>query len=117
MIATLDDVLDKLRRDFRAIDLRGLPRIPPAMLYTRALDDLYMESVLVRSEDDATAYRTRMDESDASIYGTGGLVWACEGKLVDVFGQLLELPDPGLPNAPRLVVPAPGTLWLPGGSK
>ena len=117
MIASVDDVLAKLRRDFRAIDLRGLPQIPPAILYTRGLDDLYMESVLVRSEDDATAYRTRTDESDASIYGTGGLVWSSDGRLIDVFGQLLELPHPSLPNAPRIVIPTPSALWLPGSSR
>ncbi|GAA1029793.1 MULTISPECIES: hypothetical protein [Amycolatopsis] len=112
-MTALDEVFDKLAGKFRAISLMDLPHIPPAMLYTRALDDLYMESVLVRAEDDSTAYRIRVDESDASVYGTGGLVWASEGSLVDVFGELMSLPHPSSPNAPRLVIPKPSSLWLP----
>ncbi|SER92213.1 hypothetical protein [Actinokineospora terrae] len=43
----------------------------------------------------------------------GGLVWNRTGTLVDVIDQLVDLPDPHDPLAPRLVIGRVPTLWTP----
>jgi hypothetical protein len=43
----------------------------------------------------------------------GEVVWAREGDLVDVVDGFLDLPKPGEPNAPRLVISAGPLLWTP----
>lgn len=43
----------------------------------------------------------------------GDVVWAREGDLVDVVAGFLDLPKPGEPNAPRLVISAKSVLWTP----
>ena len=114
VMTTVDEALGKLvANQFRPIDLSAVVGMPQAMLFVFAHDEPYMDSVMVRSEDEAAAYRRLMDESDASIYGTGNLVWYAEGAFVDVVEELVNLPHPRLPVAPRLVISTPSSLWLP----
>lgn len=64
-----------------------------------------VDALRVRSPTDARAVR-----SDSG----GGLYWEREGTLADVVTQLLELPPPGSPYAPRLVIGmAPPDRWIP----
>jgi hypothetical protein len=43
----------------------------------------------------------------------GDTVWTRSGGLVEVIDGLLELPPPGSPDAPRLVVGSGRRLWIP----
>lgn len=66
----------------------------------------WSDALAMRNLDDARAFR--LDPAN-------GMVWMCEGGLVEVIDGLTELPDPGQPGAPRLVRGAahPRNLWLP----
>ena len=64
-----------------------------------------VDGLRVRGLDDAAAVRTDSD---------GGILWRRDGGLVDVVDELLHLPPPGSPHAPRLVIGvAPQDRWLP----
>lgn len=70
--------------DGDVIDLRGL----------RVWRQGYADAFLVRGPTDAAALRADH---------TGGVVWQCDGTLVDVVAELMVLPPPGTPHSPRLV--------------
>lgn len=64
-----------------------------------------VDGLRVRSLDDAAAIRTDSD---------GGILWRRDGGLVDVVDELLHLPPPDSPYAPRLVIgAAPADRWRP----
>ncbi|WP_026421705.1 hypothetical protein [Actinokineospora inagensis] len=64
----------------------------------------WTDLVTVKYVTDAAAARCNPD---------GELVWMREGTLVDVVDQLLALPAPGEPLAPRLVLRTRPPLWTP----
>jgi len=43
----------------------------------------------------------------------GAMVWSRSGGLLDVINGLLELPAPGSPHAPRMVIGSGRKLWTP----
>jgi hypothetical protein len=61
----------------------------------RAWQDGWSDSFAVRDRGDAKGFRCDPD---------GGEVWRREGSLIDVVDALRELPAPGQPGAPRLVI-------------
>ena len=71
----------------------------------RAWPDGWAEALGIRGQTDAQARRTDPD---------GDVVWEREGDLAMVVEGLIELPLPGDPAAPHLVIRRrlPG-LWLP----
>lgn len=64
----------------------------------------WVEVVMVLSETDAKGLRQDPD---------GDIVWCHDGTLADVVNDLLELPKPGEPGAPRLVISRGQQLWTP----
>ncbi|MGB3442684.1 MAG: hypothetical protein WBA97_28405 [Actinophytocola sp.] len=96
-------------RRFRPIQL------PDLMMFTFGHDEPFMDVVLARGEDDATAYRSRVDESDVRFDAMApeNVVWWRNGDLPAVVDELLDLPRPDDPKAPRLMVSTPSSLWVP----
>lgn len=43
----------------------------------------------------------------------GGVVWQRTGTLAEVVTELIAMPSPGAPGAPRLVKAKVPTLWTP----
>jgi hypothetical protein len=67
-----------------------------------------------QGEVDALRIRGLTDAAAVRADSDGGLLWRKEGGLVDVVDELLHLPPPGSPYAPRLVIgTAPRDRWLP----
>jgi hypothetical protein len=67
----------------------------------------YSDAIFVFDRTHVVAARV-LDDSHG-----GGCVWTKEGTdLEEVLAELLALPEPGLPNAPRLVRSAT-SLWMP----
>jgi hypothetical protein len=60
------------------------------------------DALIIQSLTDARALRRDP---------AGCLVWEREGGMVTVLDALLELPPPGDPRAPRLVIGTAPTLW------
>lgn len=109
-----DDALKALvNRRFRPIQL------PDMMLFTFGHDEPFIDAVVVRDEDDATAYRSRVDEGDVNFnaMAPGNVVWWRDGDVPAVVDELLDLPRPDEPKAPRLVVPTPSSLWVPSSAR
>lgn len=113
---TSEDALKELvRRNFRAIQLAGSSGQPEMMLFSRGWEEPFMDEVIVRDEDDATACR-RLLVDDVDLLDRKDYVWHTDGSVVDVVDELIfHLPNPGNPNAPKLVLPTPSSLWLPSG--
>lgn len=72
----------------------------------------YADVLVLRSDRRADAWRLpregAVDELDPPQ-----VVWWCGGGPVRVVGDLLQLPDPGQPLAPRYVMPLPQGAGLP----
>jgi hypothetical protein len=66
--------------------------------------DGFVDALRVKSETDAAAIR--MDHA-------GGTVWERDGSALDILHQLVELPEPSDPRAPRLVIGSAPRLWTP----
>jgi hypothetical protein len=66
--------------------------------------DGFTDALRVKGESDAAALR---------VDRAGGRVWERDGNALDVLHQLVELPAPSHPLAPRLVVGAAPRLWTP----
>jgi hypothetical protein len=72
----------------------------------RVWPDESADALGVRGQTDAQATRTNPD---------GDVVWEREGDLAYVVEQLIELPPPDDPRAPRLVIRSRlPQIWLPG---
>jgi hypothetical protein len=67
-------------------------------------EDGYVDALRVKSETDAAALR--MDRA-------GGKFWERGGDALDILHQLVELPAPSSPRAPRLVIGSAPRLWTP----
>jgi hypothetical protein len=61
----------------------------------RAWPEGWCDGIRIRSSSDVLAIRTNPDHD---------LVWDCTGTLVDIITELLTLPSPGDPTAPRLII-------------
>ncbi|MET9265240.1 hypothetical protein [Amycolatopsis sp. NPDC004079] len=114
---TSEDALKELvNRRFRAIAVGNLPGQPEIMLFTRRWDDEpFVDEVIIRGEDDATACRHLLagdiDRSERKDY-----VWYSDGSVVEVVDEIIfHLPHPARPEAPKLVIPTPDSLLLPPG--
>ncbi|MGW5742084.1 hypothetical protein [Amycolatopsis sp. NPDC003861] len=66
--------------------------------------DGFVDALRLKSETDAAALRTDR---------AGGKVWEREGDALDVLHQLVDLPEPSDPRAPRLVIGSAPRLWTP----
>ncbi|GLZ28167.1 hypothetical protein Lesp02_03570 [Lentzea sp. NBRC 105346] len=64
----------------------------------------YADGVMILSPTEAKALRTDPD---------GGVVWERVGTLPEVAAELLGLPHPDAPGAPRLVRASVPRLWTP----
>lgn len=71
-------------------------------------DTGYADALQTRTPTDAAAVRTNPD---------GRVVWQCEGTLNDVVDDLISLPLPEAPGAPRLVKATTSWLWTPRGGR
>jgi hypothetical protein len=80
------------------------------LVSSRVWPDFTGDVLTIRSETDAAALRLNPD---------GGQVWARTGTTREVVDALLDLPDPGRPGAPTLVLPNPadGLLWRLAGDQ
>jgi hypothetical protein len=70
----------------------------------------YYDRLHIHGETEAIAARALMD----SRPGVDEVVWSRQGDAADVIQELLHLPKPHEPGAPRLSRRAPVGLWLPG---
>ncbi|MEV7042202.1 hypothetical protein [Amycolatopsis sp. NPDC051061] len=115
---TSDDAIRELvKRGFRGMEIAGSPGQPECILYTRGWAEPFMDEVIIRGEDDATACRLRF-EDEANLVERKLVVWWKDGSVVDVVDELLfHLPHPANPRAPKLVIPTPGSLWVPPGAR
>ncbi|MFF1612231.1 hypothetical protein ACFVYA_30995 [Amycolatopsis sp. NPDC058278] len=66
--------------------------------------DGFVDAVRVKGETDAAALR---------VDRAGGKIWEREGDTLNILHQLVELPAPSDPRAPRLVIGAAPRLWTP----
>jgi hypothetical protein len=66
--------------------------------------DGFVDAVRIKSDTDAAAIR--MDHA-------GGKVWEREGDALMILHQLVNLPAPSDPRAPRLVIGSAPRLWTP----
>ncbi|MFJ7212729.1 hypothetical protein [Amycolatopsis sp. NPDC098790] len=66
--------------------------------------DGYVDALCVKSETDAAALR---------VDHAGGKVWERDGHALDVLHQLVDLPAPSSPLAPRLVIGSAPRMWTP----
>lgn len=66
------------------------------------------DAIAIYAETNAKGLRTLGDQND--------IVWKRIGTVAEVIDGLLELPAPGLPNAPRLVKGSASKLWTPRSS-
>ncbi|MFT7871266.1 MULTISPECIES: hypothetical protein [Amycolatopsis] len=66
--------------------------------------DGFVDALRVKSETDAAAIR--MDHA-------GGKVWEREGDALTILHQLVDLPAPSDPRAPRLVIGSAPRVWTP----
>ncbi|WP_410595451.1 hypothetical protein [Amycolatopsis sp. lyj-23] len=66
--------------------------------------DGFVDAVRIKSQTDAAAIR--MDHA-------GGKVWEQDGDALTILHQLVELPAPSDPRAPRLVIGSAPPLWTP----
>lgn len=71
----------------------------------RGWQDGWIDAIVVMNDTDANAYRYTHD---------GGVVWSCEGSLIEVADGLVDLPAPSEPGAPTLVKGTAPGFWLPG---
>jgi hypothetical protein len=70
----------------------------------------YYDRIHVHGEEEAIAARALMDPRP----GPDEVVWSYQGNATNTIQELLALPKPHEPNAPRLARRAPVGLWLPG---
>lgn len=64
----------------------------------------WVEMVAVKSATDAKGLRQNPDDET---------VWRHEGSVVEIVDYLLDLPKPGAPGAPSLVISRGEKLWTP----
>ena len=62
---------------------------------------------------DGVRIRYTTDAAGLRVDHEGGVVWQREGTLCEVVEELLSLPPPSAPNAPRLVLGTAPPLWTP----
>ncbi|MBE8523046.1 hypothetical protein ILP97_37085 [Amycolatopsis sp. H6(2020)] len=67
-------------------------------------EDGFVDALRVKGETDAAAIR--MDRA-------GGKVWERDGDALTILYQLVDLPEPSDPRAPRLVIGSAPRLWTP----
>ncbi|WP_103349667.1 hypothetical protein [Amycolatopsis sp. CA-128772] len=67
-------------------------------------EDGFVDALRVKSEKDAAAIR---------VDHAGGEVWERDGDAFDILCQLVELPAPSDPRAPRIVLGSAPRLWTP----
>lgn len=70
----------------------------------------YYDRIHVHGEGEAIAARAVMDPRP----GHDEIVWSYQGDAATTVQELLALPKPHEPGAPRLARRAPIGLWLPG---
>lgn len=88
---------------FRHYDIE--PEVTDLTTGVRVWPDGSSDALGIRGEADTQAVRTNP---------SGELVWKREGDVASVLDALLELPPPGDPLAPRLVIPGkPPPIWTP----
>ncbi|MFJ9782587.1 hypothetical protein ACIRSS_23600 [Amycolatopsis sp. NPDC101161] len=66
--------------------------------------DGFVDALCVKSETDAAAIR---------VDHAGGKAWERDGGALDVLQQLVDLPAPSSPLAPRLVIGSAPRMWTP----
>lgn len=69
----------------------------------------HYDRIHIYSQDEAAAARALIDTRP----GADEVVWSYEGDAITSIQELLNLPKPHEPGAPRLVRRAPLGLWLP----
>ncbi|MEV6648681.1 hypothetical protein [Amycolatopsis sp. NPDC051371] len=79
----------------------NLERFTGAFTWT---DDGYVDALRVKSKTDAAAIR---------VDHAGGKVREHDGDALTILHQLIELPAPSSPLAPRLVLGSAPQLWTP----
>jgi hypothetical protein len=87
---------------FQPVQLEGAVEL---LAGTRTWPEGWSDALAIRDVGDARAFRCDP---------AGGEVWQREGGLVEVIDELVELPGPDQPYAPRLVQARAPQLWVPG---
>ncbi|ASO22013.1 hypothetical protein FHR81_004979 [Actinoalloteichus hoggarensis] len=96
-MAPVDDLLDQLmKRGFQFSRAPGDAAVPFTLVATFGWPG-HIDALHVRSEDDATAWRSE----DAAQGGIGRVIWSFDGTFEDAVLELLSLPDPRTRGAPR----------------
>jgi hypothetical protein len=74
------------------------------------------ETITLRAMDDVTAARLRTEDFQGRRSSSlrGGVLWEYTGTLSDAIDELLALPHPDDPMAPRLLRPASSMLVING---
>lgn len=70
----------------------------------------YYDRIHIHGEDEAIAARALLDARP----GADEVVWSYQGDATSTIQELLAVPKPHEPGAPRLSRRAPVGLWLPG---
>ncbi|AOS64986.1 hypothetical protein [Actinoalloteichus hymeniacidonis] len=108
-MTSVDDLLDKLlKRGFQFSRAPGDDAVPFTLVATFGWSG-HIDALHVRSEDDATAWRSE----DAATGGIGRVVWSFDGTFEDAVLQLLGLPDPRTRGAPRQPARVSDGVYLP----
>lgn len=110
MISTFDDGLRALiARGWRFQHLRDDSGHVVTLIGSYGWDEFY-DRIHVHGESEAIAARAVMDPRP----GADEVVWSRQGDALATVQELLTLPKPHEPGAPRLARRAPVGLWLPG---
>ncbi len=110
MATTFDDGLRALiERGWRFQHLRNATGHVVVLIGSYGWPEYY-DRLHVHGEGEAIAARALMD----SRPGADEVVWCHQGDAVTTVHEVLTLPKPHEPGAPRLARRAPVGLWLPG---
>lgn len=107
---TIDEALQALiAHGFGFVHLRNDSEDVVVVVGVRPWPGFY-DRINLYSEDASAAARAPMD----SRRGVDEVVWSFQGDVVTTIQELLALPKPHEPGAPRLSRRSPVGLWLPG---
>ncbi|WP_016699119.1 hypothetical protein [Actinoalloteichus spitiensis] len=110
MTAQVDAALNTLMRQGFAFRLAPGDRYVPRTLFGERRRGTHTDYLHISGPDDCLAARMRASPEPVP----SDVVWSVEGGFLAVVAELLSLPAPDSPHAPKLATRRAGALWTPG---
>lgn len=112
--STVDFWLDELRRRDWSLYFFGRDRIRPELIAAAWHWPYCADVVILRAENDATAFRTPTPNGrDMDVLGPEWVNWIYAGSAVWTLRAVLTLAEPGSPTAPLHLMTAPPSCRVP----